>query len=200
MAKVPPQVDSFGLHVADRGLNPVLSSSQFSSTCSTTSQPRRQFQSLSSLTTTAINVHDTALRLGLGSPLRIMVETQSSGPVVLTSYLYSPDRCKATIEQPHENSRLLREILDDSNTLEEPIHGLDESAHSHRELGVGEFERRNRPPLLIATVVASSASTIGEARRSAAQLEQTGRDFQSEWSKKLVEHSGAVAAMSGEDS
>ncbi|PVH74131.1 hypothetical protein DL98DRAFT_34091 [Cadophora sp. DSE1049] len=199
MARVPPQTDPFGLHVADRALNPILSSSQSPSSRNTTSQSRRQFQSLSSLTTTAINAHDTASRLGLGTPQRIMVETQSSGPVVLTSYLHSPDRSRATIEQPQETPRLLGETSDDENAHEEPVNGLDESDHKPREVGVGEFEQRNRPPLLIATVVASSATEIGEARRSAARLEKTGRNFQREWSRKLAEDPGAVVTMSRED-
>ncbi|KAH7407479.1 hypothetical protein BKA64DRAFT_418747 [Cadophora sp. MPI-SDFR-AT-0126] len=199
MARNPPQTDPFGLHVADRALNLILSSSQFSTTQNTTSQSGRQLQSLSSLTTTAINAHDAALRLGLGTPLRIMVETQSSGPVVLTSYLHSLDGSRAAIEQHQENLHLLDETSNDENTFEEPVNGLHESAHRSREVAAGGIEQRNRPPLLIATVVASSATEIGEARRSAARLEKTGGDFQREWSSKLAKDSSAAATMSGED-
>ena len=201
MAKVPTSTEPFGLHLADRALNSILSSSsstQSPSSRHTTSQSQSQFQSLSSLTTTAISAHDTALRLGLGLPQRIMVETHSSGPLVLTSYLHSPDRSRATLEQPHGNQHSLGETSDDGCSPEDHANGLDEEAYIPRDVCVGEFERRNRPPLLIATVVAPSATEIGEARRSAAQLETTGRDFQREWSRKQVEDSGAVT-MSGED-
>lgn len=127
------------------------------------------------------------------------METHSAGPLVLTSYLHSPDRSKATIEQHHENQQSFRETSDDENSQKDHGNGLDEDAYIPRDVCVAEFEQRNRPPLLIVTVVAPGATEIGEARRSAARLETTGRDFQREWSRKLVEDSGAVATISGED-
>ncbi|KAH6722089.1 hypothetical protein BKA61DRAFT_468953 [Leptodontidium sp. MPI-SDFR-AT-0119] len=186
----------FGLHIADRALNPILSSSQSPSGHDTSSQLRRQFQTLSTLTTAAINAYDTASRLGLGAPQRIMMETQSSGPVVLTSYLQSPVRGRATVEQTQETRRLLGENVEERSAREAQANGVDDGAHESRD---GELESRNRPPLLIATVVASSATEVGEARRSAARLERIGRDFQREWPRKQADNSGAMTTMGGDD-
>ncbi|KAG4435791.1 hypothetical protein IFR05_008735 [Cadophora sp. M221] len=196
MANGPPIANPLGLHIADRSLNIILSSSQSPSGHDTSSQLRRQFQTLSSLTTAAINAYDTASWLGLGVPQRIMIETQSSGPIVLTSYLQSPSRGRTTIEPTQENRRLLGENVDERSVRGAQANGVENGTHESRD---GELETRNRPPLLIATVVASSAAEVGEARRSAARLEGTGRDFQREWPKKQAEDSGAVTTMGGDD-
>lgn len=50
-----------------------------------------------------------------------------------------------------------------------------------------EEENSGRPPLLIATVVAPMATDAGAARRAAAGLERTGRDFQREWAREQEE-------------
>jgi hypothetical protein len=71
-------------HLADRSLTPLISTSQPNNE---TSQP--QAQALSSLTSTAISAYDSASRLGLGLPQRVMIETRLSGPVILHSYLNS---------------------------------------------------------------------------------------------------------------
>ncbi|KAH7356930.1 hypothetical protein BKA65DRAFT_548312 [Rhexocercosporidium sp. MPI-PUGE-AT-0058] len=197
MANRLPKANPLGLHIADRALNPILSSSQSPQGDDTTSQLRRQYQSLSTLTTTAINAYDTACRLGLGTPQRIMVETQSLGPVVLTSYLESPGRGRAIIEQSPESRRLLGENGDAGSASEPPVNGLNNVAHEPGD--AGELESRNRSPLVIATVVASSAAEIGEARRSAVRLERTGRDFQREWARKQDDDPAALTATGGDD-
>lgn len=51
-----------------------------------------------------------------------------------------------------------------------------------------EEENESTPPLLIATVVAPNAADVREARRTAAQMEMTGRDVQRQWT---IEHAEA---------
>jgi hypothetical protein len=53
------------------------------------------------------------------------------------------------------------------------------------------------PPLLIVSVVAPTAADAGDARRAAARLERTGRDFQREWIREQEESHAVVA--DGED-
>ncbi|CZS98501.1 uncharacterized protein RAG0_07211 [Rhynchosporium agropyri] len=176
-----PKADPFGLHVADQALNTILSSSQ--SEHGSNSQSRRQFNSLSALTTTASTAHDIACRLGLGMPQRIMVETQSSGPIVLTSYLHLPDhRELAPTDQSQGRLHLVDQNVSDVGAGDAPANGLDVE-----EDGMGNLHdspSQNRSPLLIATVVASSSAEATEARRAAARLEKIGMDFQRHWTEK----------------
>ncbi|KAE8452913.1 hypothetical protein EG329_013185 [Mollisiaceae sp. DMI_Dod_QoI] len=188
--------NQLALHLADRALTPILSSCRQPS--SSPAQTQDQAQALSSLTITAINAFESASRLGLGIPERIMVETQSSGPVILHSYLnplsIQRPRSRRTqsrgtgdgiAEQTRAELRSLSGVIDSGH--------VEDEGQSHEVLmnGVldnvddGVEDARNdsirQPPLLIASVVAPSAAVSGEARRAAARLERTGRDFQREW-------------------
>jgi hypothetical protein len=51
------------------------------------------------------------------------------------------------------------------------------------------------PPLLIATVLAPNAADAGEARRAAASLERTGREFQREWAREQEAAQQPITAM-----
>jgi hypothetical protein len=59
--------------------------------------------------------------------------------------------------------------------------------------------RIQQPPLLIASVVAPSAADTSEARRAAARLERTGRDFQREWIREQEEAQGEATQALNED-
>ncbi|KAI1758945.1 hypothetical protein GGR53DRAFT_515400 [Hypoxylon sp. FL1150] len=77
MANLPSQYPHLSLHLADRSLTPLI----------TSSRSRPQLDALTSLTHTTLSAHESATRLGLGSPQRIMVEHAGGGPVLLQSYL-----------------------------------------------------------------------------------------------------------------
>lgn len=88
---------NIAIHLADRALTPLISSSAaaapqaevplLSSSESDNFTGTGQAQSLSSLTTAAITAYDSAARLDLGLPQRILIETTNRGPVILHSYL-----------------------------------------------------------------------------------------------------------------
>ena len=200
-------------HLADRALTPLISSSpQSQPAISTTSQPESQMQAL---TTVAITAYDSASRLGLGLPQRIMIESRNRGPVILHSYLHPPSshrslrngNGKSIIEQAREELRPLSsgadtersvagEEEDSSDIVANGIHyedGLEDEADME-----GDGSSAQRPPLLIATVVVTSAADTGEARQAAAKLERLGRDFQQEWKRGQLEQNEAVEAAGEE--
>ncbi|OTA84646.1 hypothetical protein M434DRAFT_400394 [Hypoxylon sp. CO27-5] len=77
MANLPSQHPHLSLHLTDRALTPLI----------TSSRTRPQLDALTSLSHGALSAHESALRLGLGSPQRIMVEHPDNGPVLLQSFL-----------------------------------------------------------------------------------------------------------------
>ncbi|KAI1140360.1 hypothetical protein F5Y05DRAFT_378106 [Hypoxylon sp. FL0543] len=77
MANLPSQHPHLALHLADRAFTPLI----------TSSRTRPQLDALTSLSHSALSAHESALRLGLGSPQRIMVEHADGGPVLLQSFL-----------------------------------------------------------------------------------------------------------------
>ncbi|KAI0144046.1 hypothetical protein F4776DRAFT_454907 [Hypoxylon sp. NC0597] len=77
MANLPSQHPHLSLHLTDRALTPLI----------TSSRTRPQLDALTSLSHGALNAHESALRLSLGSPQRIMVEHADGGPVLLQSFL-----------------------------------------------------------------------------------------------------------------
>ncbi len=89
MAKLLSSNGQLSIHLADRALTPILSTSSIPSPndANPPLQSQAQSQAMSSLTTAAISAYDSASGLGLGVPQRIMIETNSSGPVILHSYL-----------------------------------------------------------------------------------------------------------------
>lgn len=182
-------------HLTDRAGTPLLSSSQPTSRTS-----QSQSQALSSLTTAATTSCDTASRLGLGLPQRILIETSSSGPVILHSYLSprssqrtqarTPKNGREIVEQAREDLRPLSGTTDSNSVRpeEEGINGLLVNGVNYGRDGEeveGEEEEggnaKQIPPMLVVTVVAASSAEAGEARRVAARLEKMGREFQREW-------------------
>jgi hypothetical protein len=76
-----------------------------------------------------------------------------------------------------------------------------EEAQEETEDEEGNTSSRQVPPLLVGTVVATTAADAGEARRTAARLERMGREFQREWLREVEAASETIvtAAGSGED-
>jgi len=192
------------LHLSDRALTPIVSSSRSSSTNHQSRESRTQAQALSSLTSTAITAYDTASRLGLGVPLRIMIET-TSGPLILHSFLNPQSTHRQRSQRVHSDDG--RGIVEQTRDDLRPLSGttdtgsIGEGRDKSEALVNGIAHENNVPteddendestirpaPLLIASVVAPSAADAGEARRAAARLERTGREFQREWIREQEE-------------
>jgi len=205
-------------HLADRALTPILSTAPIPSPSNprpSSRQSQQHLQSLTSLTTTAIAAYNAASRLGLGTPQRIIVETRSSGPVILHSYLNPPSqqqpKPQPTIEDASER-RILEQTRDDLRPLTATTEGGSEVATlDNMEVmtngmdgssGVEEVKQEDddstlqRSPLLIASVI---APTLGEAKKAAGVLEQTGKDIQREIQKELLEEEGSQELTSNEE-
>ncbi|KAI8630000.1 hypothetical protein F5Y19DRAFT_67278 [Xylariaceae sp. FL1651] len=90
MANLPSQHPNLVLHLTDRAMTSLITSAR--------AQP--QLQSLTALSHIALNAHESALRLGLGIPQRIMVE-HGDGPVFLQTFL-SPHPATTTLLPPHD--------------------------------------------------------------------------------------------------
>jgi hypothetical protein len=209
MAMASPLSSHLALHLADRALAPITSSSRQPS--SSPAQVRSQAQALSSLTSSALVAYETASRLGLGVPERILIETQSSGPIVLHSYLnplsvqrpgswrvQSCDSGDVVAEETRAGMRSIREAADNGyaeqhgQSHEGLVNGVDDDETGAEEMGSDSL---HQPSLLIATVVAPSSADSGSARKAAARLERTGRTFQREWVREQEQrrHIDAIA-------
>ncbi|KAI2606013.1 uncharacterized protein GGS25DRAFT_369265 [Hypoxylon fragiforme] len=75
MANLPSQHPHLSLHLTDRALTPLI----------TSSRSRPQLDALTSLSHSALNAHESALRLGLGAPQRIIVEHDTSTSTLSSS-------------------------------------------------------------------------------------------------------------------
>jgi hypothetical protein len=222
MANPPASGSRIAVHLTDRALTPLISSSRSPPPTGKISQAQSQSQaqSLSSLTTAAITAYDSASRLDLGLPKRILIETGSSGPVILHSYL-NPESSprpqsrhartplgsgREIVVQAREDLRPLSGTTDDTSVAAQGDEGGDlvnGNAHdSDYESGLDAGEETPAaeedrtallPPLLIATVVAAGAGDTMEARRAAAKLERMGREFQREFVREEAEPREAIA-------
>lgn len=87
MASIPENHPALYVSLIDAALAPLLSSNftNSSTQCSNTFITSEQ-----DIHATALTTYTTARRLGLGRPLRVMVETAEKGPVALHSYLNPP--------------------------------------------------------------------------------------------------------------
>lgn len=87
MATIPRSHPALSLSLSDSLLTPLLSSASDGSSIHTNGSVAAAQQDLQS---TSLTVYATARRLGLGKPLRVMIETANNGPVVLQSYISPP--------------------------------------------------------------------------------------------------------------
>ncbi len=163
MASLPSQHPSLSLHLTDRALTPIISSSR-------SSNPDRQ-AALETLVSTALAAHASALRLGLGNPVRILVETDDNGPVVLSSLL-DPEPVSPLVALMN-GSREPGEGQQTGGTLVD-IH----TGEEHAEHSDGSHSSSQSPPMLVGVVVAAAGDHAAEARRAASRLERVGRQFQ----------------------
>ncbi|KAI0002750.1 hypothetical protein F4779DRAFT_634981 [Xylariaceae sp. FL0662B] len=93
MTNLPSQHPHLSLHLTDRALTPLI----------TSSRSQAHLDALTSLSHAALSAHESALRLGLGAPRRIVVEHADAGPVLLQSFLLSspsPAACPAIPTTP----------------------------------------------------------------------------------------------------
>jgi hypothetical protein len=176
MANLPEKHPNLSLHLTDRALTPLI----------TSSQTQEQLQSLASVSHAALVAYESALRLGLGSPQRIMIEHSSNGPILLHSY----------INPTLSGSVVTRSLIDRArNLLPAGADQVDdEERGSHAVVGRGAVSRAqeepdasedgtNAPPMLLSTVIAPSADSALEARRASARLERVGREVQTQWTQ-----------------
>lgn len=188
--------------LADRALTPIISSVPLPTTSTTgdddlSRNEQKRLQSLTTVTTTAVSVFDSAARLGLGLPQRVVVETKAGGPVVLHAFLNPPSRRNKgkTIDRENDERGILEQARDDLRPLtattdggsvnhqevgESSVNGVTGSGQSGEDQEEEDDEEESegssqQSPLLIASVIASS---LGEARKAIGGLERTGREIQ----------------------
>ncbi|KAI1808165.1 hypothetical protein F4811DRAFT_339393 [Daldinia bambusicola] len=92
MANLPSKHPHLSLHLTDRALTPLITSASQSPSFpppspSSSPPPPSRLEALTSLSHAALSAHESASRLGLGLPLRVMVEHADAGPVLLQSFL-----------------------------------------------------------------------------------------------------------------
>ncbi|PQE17655.1 hypothetical protein CJF31_00005369 [Rutstroemia sp. NJR-2017a BVV2] len=189
------------LHLTDSSLIPLLSSSTSTSAAQPTSSPSPQAASLTALTSTALSAYDASLRFNYGLPERIIIESESSGPILLHSFLNpsSPSSSKPSNRRRAPNSDLLnglssirgREILSAAREEMRPLSGTTEGSRNHsptqndnqEEEAHSEEVKESLALLLVGTVVVRSANEMNEARKAAQKVEKVGKQFQREWSR-----------------
>ncbi|KAI1851040.1 hypothetical protein JX266_003705 [Neoarthrinium moseri] len=163
MANLPSQHPNLSLHMVDRTLTPLI----------TSSRTQDQLQSLSSVSQTALLAHEAAFRLGLGAPQRVMVEHGPNGPVLLHSYV---SRAASSMAQETPSPR----VVQIDGEAGERAGGGSSAAFAP---GYVESDEDAVAPMLVGTVIAPSADSALEARRAAARLERVGREVQTRWAE-----------------
>jgi hypothetical protein len=153
-----------------------------------------------------------------------MIETGSSGPVILHSYLNPQQSLRPQsrhtrvalaagrdiVELAREDLRPLSGTTENTSIVDQRdesgvlVNGTANGGDYGTDLEAGdeaqitdEDSAVQLPPLLVATVVASGAGETLEARRAAARLERMGREFQKEFVREETEPRAAIAE--GED-
>ena len=188
-------------HLADLSLTPLVTSDPSSES---------NYHALTALTTSALSAHTSASRLGLGAPIRIMIETADKGPVVLHSFM---DSRTEEVGNGYEGARVdasgfldIGRLPDIHTANSEPtittypsdkVDEADETAanainalHLVPSAGTGattEEEKDLSAPMLIGTVVVDKYSHMREARRAASKLEALARNVQEDWRRHSEE-------------
>ncbi|KAM3082593.1 hypothetical protein ACMFMF_002250 [Clarireedia jacksonii] len=190
---------NLSLHLTDSTLIPLLSSSTSTSAAQPTSSHSPQATSLTSLASTALTAYDTSLRFNYGLPERIIIESESSGAILLHSFLNPPSSSsKSTHRRRVPVPDLLnglssirgREILSAAREEVRPLSGTTEGSRNHsptrndsQEEVHPEEMKESLAPLLVGTVVVRSANEMIEARKAAQKVEKVGKQFQREWGR-----------------
>jgi hypothetical protein len=173
MASLPAQHPNLTLHLVDRTLTPLI----------TSSQTPQQEQSLLSISQAALGTHEAIQRLGMGLPQRIMVEHANHGPVLSHSFLNPVSAKSVTDKQSSANGQKALVAIERLSINDESQHGMHPASSAHTP---GESEGLDEvdidvPPLLISTVIAPNSDSVLEARRAAARLERIGKVVQARW-------------------
>ncbi|TLD25614.1 hypothetical protein PspLS_06147 [Pyricularia sp. CBS 133598] len=86
MATIPQLHPQLSLHLADRSLTPLISTSRTLAAGSSSPEEQQKKQdALASLASTALTIHDAALHFGLGRPQRVLADY--GGPVMIQTFL-----------------------------------------------------------------------------------------------------------------
>ncbi|KAH6652964.1 hypothetical protein BKA67DRAFT_659615 [Truncatella angustata] len=173
MANLPSKHPNLTLHLVDRSLTPLITSSR--------SQP--QAQSLASISQNAIGVYETAQRLGLGNPQRVMVEHTSNGPVLMHSFLNPAAEHSAP---GHQNSHVAQRKLapiGNYGIRDPPYTGAGSGVQVPGEPDGMDEDAANAPPLLLSTVIAPGSESVLDARRATSRLERVGKEVQARWAE-----------------
>lgn len=205
MSNISANHPTIAVHVSDETLTPLLSSSHSTQT-SESDVAVPQAQALNALTTTSITAYETARRLGLGLPQRLIIETTSDGPVLLQSYLHpsfiTPRNLLNNVDSGNELDELLDVGRPSTGTSEQTtINGVSNAGGPSPPLtnGFGDDHGATAesqsgdetigiqlPPMLFATVVIPRPSDLTEGRTVAMRMERMGRQFQREWLREQV--------------
>jgi hypothetical protein len=157
MANLLVSHPNLSLHLVDTSTTPILS---------TSSSHPESLDALTALANTSLTAADAALRLGLGSPQRIVVE-YSTGPVLLSAHLQPPASPETTAAATQ-------------SSVMGSINGIPLSPASP---GVGSgatAAEEPTAPALLAIVVAPGLESLPDAKRAVGKLERVGRLVQAE--------------------
>ncbi|RKF80074.1 hypothetical protein GcM3_049013 [Golovinomyces cichoracearum] len=206
-SKDPTSKTRLALHLADRALSPIFCSA--SSEATTDLSGVTQASALSSLTNTGVTAYDISQRVGAGTPLRIIVDTKRSGPLLLTSYLNTPltgmrDNQNSLRNKARSSGSDIRDLgyrsdsdkIGLSNKYKEKYFTNTSDSTVERDFkneSQNTYGYSPSPPLLIASVIARSSSEAPEAKKAMTRLVKAGRECQVAWIKEHTEaHSSRV--------
>ncbi|KAI1823425.1 hypothetical protein F4861DRAFT_325387 [Xylaria intraflava] len=140
MANLPAQHPNLSLHLTDKGLATLI----------TSARTPHHHETLTALSNTALNAHESAQRLALGAPQRIIVE-HSKGPLLLQTFL-GPRSAAAeaapTAPAARANGRPQRRDGSLTPTTKAYLRGGD-ATDSDDDEGGGEGEGIRRPAISV---------------------------------------------------
>ncbi|KAB5554988.1 hypothetical protein GE09DRAFT_1123143 [Coniochaeta sp. 2T2.1] len=164
---------------------------------------------IASLNRSALASYAAAARFGLGNPVRIMVEcvptypgavssssasgggdgigggTITKGPMVLNTYIPPlPQPAAAAVAQANGTEAIENQMRGASISQQGTSPGA--AGVDMGEDADGDGAGSNRPPLLVAVVVApdGESQTVADARLAASRLARVGRRLQAQWAEE----------------
>ncbi|KAG5991990.1 hypothetical protein E4U43_003884 [Claviceps pusilla] len=218
MAHLPSKHPTLAIHLSEKKLTPIITSS------STTSN----LKALSSLAKSALYAQKTARRARLGQLQRIVVEYPDSGPVVLETFLDPPETADATTttgssdaagagagagagpdgkraeeeairrmrlqqqqqrQRQQQQQRLRQQRLQQQRLQQSLGHTRHQQYTQNQQQEEDEDEDENETPLLVGLVVAKSPDDVDEATQALACVEELGHEFQDEWAAEVARES-----------
>ncbi|KAG5916403.1 hypothetical protein E4U42_007678 [Claviceps africana] len=163
MTQLPSEYPVLAIHLSDKDLTPIITSSSSTST----------LDSLTALTSSALSAKRIGHRARLGRLQRIMVEYPDAGTVILETYLDAPPAPPGGAKPPDELAlarlRLQRQ----------------RQKQKKGGVGVGDDDEDDMgPPALVGLVVARP-DDVHEATQAVVRVEDVARQFQAEWAAEL---------------